>query len=240
MPNKSSHSEEMEDRAIRLLEAGKFRRAERVLKQMLASDPNCLAAHFQLARVYWNTEEYECALVHARRTLRLNPFETNACLNLGLIYEFMGRDKQASYYYKRELSRHPDSGDTLFSIGRLYFDKHRWLQASKYLRRCFDLRYSFKLDDTVYKLGECYWKLRDLPSLIDVYRRYLAIAPKAPWAASNLGGALLRSGDPKNALRWLLKAKRLGGFSKNATSDLSEARRMLLKKSKQQKTITGK
>jgi Tfp pilus assembly protein PilF len=75
MINVGTCTEKMEDEAVRLFDGGKLRRAERVLKQMLASDPNCLPAHFQLARVYIRTGEYECALSHARRTLKLNPKE---------------------------------------------------------------------------------------------------------------------------------------------------------------------
>ena len=218
----------MEDEAIRLLESGKLRRAERLLKRLLANDPNSLTAHFQLARVYWRTEEYERALVHAHRTLRINPKEPNACLNLGLIYEFMGRDKLATYYYKRELSRDPDSAETLFNIGRLYFRKHRWLCASKYLRRCLDIGNLFKVEDTVYKLGECYCKLHDLQSFIDVYTRYLKMVPNASWAAANLGGALLRTRDHRDAVRWLTRAKQLGNRKKSVAVDLARAKKMLM------------
>jgi tetratricopeptide (TPR) repeat protein len=224
----STNTEKMEDEAIRLLESGKLRRAERVLKGLLANDPDSLAAHFNLARVYWSTEEYECALLHARRTLRLNPKEPNACLNLGLIYEFMRRDKLASHYYKRELSRDPGSTETLFNIGRLYFNNHRWLRASKYLRRCFDLGNLFRVEDTVYKLGECYCKLYDLQSFIDIYKRYLQMVPNAAWAAANLGGALLRAKDYRHAVLWLSRAKQLG-VKHSVDVDLARAKKMVMK-----------
>jgi len=217
----------MEDEAIRLLESGKLRRAEGVLKRLLANNPNCLAAHFHLARVYRRTKEYKRALHHARRTLRLNPREPNACLNLGLIYEFTGRYKLAIHYYKRELSRDPESPETLFNIGRLYFNRHRWLRASKYLRRCFDIGNLFRIEDTVYKLGECYCKLHDLHSFIDVYRRYLKMVPNASWAATNLGCALLRTKDYTPAVRWLTRAKQLGNRKRSVAMELARAKEML-------------
>ncbi len=221
----------MEEKAVCLLESGKLRRAERLLKRMLAIDPDCLAAHFNLARVYWRTEENKRALHHGRRTLKLNPKEANAALNVGLIYEFMGRDKLAAHYYKRELSPYPNSAETLFNIGRLYFNWHRWFRASEYLRRCFDIGYSFRVEDTVYKLGECYCELRDLQSFIDVYRRYLQMVPKAPWAAYNLGGALLRTKDYKHAVLWLTRAKQLGNRKKHVVIELAKAKKMLKKES---------
>lgn len=125
MSNRANTSETMlEDRAVQLIDRGQLRRAESVLKRMLADDPNCLPAHFHLARLYRRTKQYQRALYHARRTLRLHPQEANACLNLGLIYEFMGNDRRAAAYYRKELSRHPNSGETLYNIGRLYFNRH--------------------------------------------------------------------------------------------------------------------
>jgi len=226
------NTDKMEDEAIRLLDSGEIRRAERILTQMLVSDPNCLSAHFHLARVYRRTKEYRRALQHARRTLKLNPKEPNAFLNLGLIYEFMGQDKLAVSSYKRELLRDPDNAETLFNIGRLYFNRHRWLHASEYLRRCFDIGYLFRVEDTVYKLGECYYKLNDLHSFIDIYTRYLQIAPNAAWAATNLGCALLRAKDYKHAVLWLSKGKQLGNRKKSIAAELVRANEMLMKESK--------
>ena len=214
----------MEDKAVRLLDSGKLRRAERVLKRMLANDPNCLPAHFQLARVYIRTGEYGCALRHARRTLKINPKEPNASLNLGLIYDIMGRANYANLHYKKELSLYADSPETLFYIGRLHFGKHQWRRASKYLRRCFDVGYSHKVDDTVYKLGECYIALRDLQSFIDVYTRYLEMVPNASWAATNLGRALFRAKDYKRAILWLIRARQLGNKDENVAAELAKAR----------------
>jgi Tfp pilus assembly protein PilF len=91
----------LEDKAIELLEKGHLRRAERVLKRMLMHDPNHLPAHFHLARVYRRTKQYDLALCHGRRTLRLNPLEKNASLNLGLIYEFIGNDRRRLFIIER-------------------------------------------------------------------------------------------------------------------------------------------
>src|SRR5690349_16717127 len=159
----------MEDVAVRFLDSGKIRRAERTLKQMLEINPDCLAAHFHLARVYRKTKQYELGLHHARRVLRLNPKERNACLNLGLIYELMGKEKLATVYYKKELSQNPGSSETLWNFGRLAFRKKRWRQASLYLRRCFDYGFLFDIDETVQKLGFCYYKLQDLAAYIALY-----------------------------------------------------------------------
>ena len=175
--------DKMEDEAVELLDGGKLRRAERVLKRMLAIDPNCLAAHFNLARVYRRTKQYKIALYHARRTLKLNPKEPNAFLNLALIYEEMGRHEMALLYYRKELAQNPFSADTLWNRGRLYFKRHRWLSASEDLNRCFIMGFPFELDETVFKLGYCYYKRNDVKSYINLHSRYMESFPNSYSAA---------------------------------------------------------
>lgn len=201
---------DLELEASRLLESGKLPRAERILKKMLAENPNSIAAHFHLARIYRRTRKYECALKHARRTLRLNPQEQNARLNLAIIYEEMGKEHLAVSYYKKELERNPGSVETLRNLGRLYFDMHRWSDSRRCLLRLIDTGYLNELEDTVYKAGYCCYKLRDLQGYVDVYRRYLRMAPKTPWAAANLGCALLRAKQYHDAVFWLTRAHELG------------------------------
>jgi Tfp pilus assembly protein PilF len=231
----------LEDRAVQLIDRGQLRRAESVLKRMLADASNCLPAHFHLARVYRRTKQYQLALYHGRRTLRLRPQETNACLNLGLIYEFMGNDRQAALYYRKELSHNPNSAETLYNIGRLYFNRHRWREASTYLVRCLDTGFKHEIEDTVDKLGLCYYKLGDVQSYIDLHTRYLKMFPRAFWAAANLGRALLYTQDYKGAVRWLSVASRRKN-KKSVLLDLARAKKMLANgkgRSRRSKPVRG-
>jgi Tfp pilus assembly protein PilF len=217
----------MEDKAVQFIERGDLSRAGTILKSMLADDVNCLPAHFHLARLYRRTKRYQLALYHGRRTLRLRPQEANARLNLGLIYECMGNDKRAAFYYKGELSRNPTSAETLYNIGRLYFNRRRWRQASKYLARCFDTGFRYEIDDTADKLGLCYCNIGDTESYIDLYTRYLKMFPRAFWAAANLGRALLYRRDYKGAIHWLSIASQRRKNKKAVLCDLARAKKML-------------
>ncbi len=201
--------EELEDKAVSLLDSGKLRRSERVLKEILELAPCSVFPHFHLARVYRRTGQYQLALFHGRRVLRLNPTKRNACLNVGLIYDLMERDKLAISYYKRELSTNPDSVETLFNIGRLYFGKRQWRKAAKYLRSAFDKRYMFRMADTVHKLGKCYYNFRAAQDFISVHSQYLLMFPRSPWAAANMARALMAAKQYQNAVLSFMRAKRL-------------------------------
>jgi Tfp pilus assembly protein PilF len=101
---------------------------------------------------------------NTEEALKLMPHERNAHLNLGMVYEFMGNDRRAVVHYKKELFRYPNSAETLYNIGRLYFENHRWLQASRYFERCFDLGVMHQMEDTVDKIGLCYYRLKNVQS----------------------------------------------------------------------------
>lgn len=217
----SMDSDELEDKAVRFLESGRLKDSAQILKQMLAKDRNCLAAHFHLARVYWRMGRYKGALKHASRTLALHPNEPNANLNLGVIYEAVGRYKEAIAQYKKELALNPNSLEALWNLGRLYYDKHRWLSASKCLQRCFDLGYMIEIDDTVDKLGMCYRNMKDARSYIKLFERYVQMFPNAAWAYANLGRALLYVKKYKKAALRLSRANQLGC---NVSNDLKVAK----------------
>jgi len=219
----------LEIEAESLLEQRKLRRAERVLKRMLATDDKCIGAHFNLARVYRRTGQFKEALYHGRKTLRLNPKEKNAHLNVAIIYEVMGHRKQAIRHYKNELAGYPNSAQTLWNLGRLYFDMHRWLDASRCLRNCFDLDYEVEIEDTMDKLGICYQKLGAVQEYIEVFTRYVQMFPSAAWAYVNLGRALLWTGDYRGAVLRLGRAKRLDP-NRRVTEDLERAKQLLAKK----------
>ena len=217
---------ELEDKIDLLIDEGKNRRAERLLRRMLETQPNSVFAHFHLARVYRRINQDERALYHAHRTLSLSPGEANARLNLGLIYECMGRTALAFRNYKRELKRNPDSLLTRFNLGHLYFNKHQWRRASQCFQRCFDARFPYAVEEMVHKLGHCYFKLNDVHACIELYKNYVLLEPDSDWATANLGSAMLHAKDYKGAVLRLTRAARLGS---SVEDDLAKAKKLYRK-----------
>ena len=86
----------------------------------------------------------------------------------------------------------------------------------------------FEIEDTVYMLTTCYFKLHDHQSYIDTFTKYVQMFPSASWAFANLGRALLEAKDYKGAFLRLSTAKRLGHW-KSVDVELAHARKMLRK-----------
>lgn len=220
--------QKLEDRATRLLESGRLRQAERILCGLLKQDPQSVPAHFHLARVYTRMKSYSKALSHAQEVMRCNPNEPNVNLNLAIIYESLEKYTLAFRHYEAELLQNPDNVETLWNAGRLYFKKKRWKKASQLLRRCFDIGYLFEIEDTLYKLGYCFFKLKDSRSYVEIYRRYLQMVPDCGWAAANLGCRLFSLKHYHGAAYWLSIAQQVGTKA-SVRNELARARRMASK-----------
>jgi len=225
MKRRPNNLEELEDRAERLLDSGRISAAEKILKRMLTLDENCVGAHFNLTRVYKRKGAFAQAILHGKRTIELSPRETNASLNLGIAYEGVGDTKRAAACYRKELSRDLLNLPALWNFGQLLFEQHRWKQASRCLQRCFDLGYRHEEEETLWKLGRCYFEMNDVRSFIAAYERYANERPDSSWAAANLGRALLHAKEFQRAGVWLLRAKRLGARSKDVDEDIQAAKK---------------
>jgi tetratricopeptide (TPR) repeat protein len=199
--------DEMEKKADDLIDRNRLRAAERILLKMLAADPKSIGAHFNLVRVYNRTNQFDRAVIHGRRTLRLSPKEQNASVNLGISYDLMGKPDRALVYYKRELKREPGNPLAHWWMGRLYFEKRQWRKAMRHLEKCNGIGGEEGDAETVYKLCRCYNELNDILSYLRAYKEYLHRVPNAAWAASSLAGGLMHAKEFKRAIFWYQKAE---------------------------------
>lgn len=230
-------ADEMERKAVEYFDAGSLSLSKRYCDKLLASDPDNIAAHFYLTRICWRKGMLKSALHHAKRVLQLNPSEGNAFLNLGLVYESLGNLKMAVTCYRKELAQNPFSGETLFNIGHLYFGARRWKKAITYLLQYVQMGFPFRQEDALFHLGNCYSEIDDLRGYIDAYTRYVSAHPNTGWALANLGSALLRSKDYKEAILKLSRAKRVG-TRLSVDRKLATAKRMLERETKVQNAAT--
>jgi tetratricopeptide (TPR) repeat protein len=131
-------------------------------------------------------------------------------LNIGLSYEFNKNYRRALYYYKKEIILNPSSQEACYNIGNFFYEKNQWKKAIPYLEKCFESGYKNNIDQTVYNLGTCYYKLRKIDLYILLYSRFLQINNKAAWAAYNLAGAYFDKHQYKRAALMYSKARKLG------------------------------
>jgi tetratricopeptide (TPR) repeat protein len=96
---KESNIKDIENKALSFYDKRVFSKAKRLFLRLLDKDSNNIAAHFYLTRIYCIENNIRKSIYHGLKTLKLNPNEKNANLNIGLSYEFNKNYRRALYYY---------------------------------------------------------------------------------------------------------------------------------------------
>jgi len=88
--------------------AGRFNDSAGLYKQALEKSPGDNNIKYNLAMAFLNNEDYQNAAYWLKEVVKNNPRDTDACYNLGVIYEsFLPDYDQAIFYYRQFLKYAP-------------------------------------------------------------------------------------------------------------------------------------
>ena len=105
--------------ALRQVEEGNLAEAEKTLKDALAADLFYGPAHNNLGVVYYRQEKYYMAAWEFQYAAKAMPYSPEPRNNLGLVYETVGRLKEAEAWYDKALSLQPDNPELMGSLCRI-------------------------------------------------------------------------------------------------------------------------
>ncbi len=197
------------DRARGIEAAGDPDGAIRVLREMLARDPEGTSAAYDiLGSCYIAKNELDPAEENLRRALDLNPLLMNAHYRLGWIAEKRGRLEDAEAAYLRETEITPGHLKAFYNLARIYQTTGKLDLAREALDRCIEV-------DPKFPLPYLYQARLDLVRG-ERYEEAIGLALKAldlgpDGAARSLAYGLLaelykRTGDPARSREYAAKA----------------------------------
>ncbi|MGC9348291.1 MAG: tetratricopeptide repeat protein [Anaerolineae bacterium] len=103
------------------IDAGDYEGAVTELEALLESDPSNAEAHFQLALVYFNLQQFDLAREHFNRSVELEPDRAGAVHhNLGVLAYQIGDLDTALVEFNAALEVDPDDPDTYYQRGATY------------------------------------------------------------------------------------------------------------------------
>jgi tetratricopeptide (TPR) repeat protein len=103
--------------------------AEREWRMALEAYPSAQLLN-NLGLVYAGSKQYDGAIEYFQRSMRLRPNNTDAHLNLGRIYEALGRTREAELQLHAAVALAPLSIQTRNELGSLYFASGRLAEAA--------------------------------------------------------------------------------------------------------------
>ena len=227
------------------------RDAENQALEALKVDPDNLAAHRLLARMYVRAlgdmsaselqkESLAKATEQFQAILKLDPKDTSSALWLARLYRFENEHAEAEKVLRAVLLRDADNGPALEQLSQLLIDEGRSQDAVDLLSKAAGASSSPEIYDL---LGDAYSQNKDYPHAEEAYRQAMEADPDDPGHRHGLAQALLSQdkysaaleqykkltelepGTAENYLRMAQLYRRLGKYDE-AESSLLRAKQL--------------
>jgi tetratricopeptide (TPR) repeat protein len=231
--------------------AQRNREAENQAREVLKLDPDNLAAHKLLARIYvrelgdmsaseLQKESLAKASEQFQAILKLDPKDTSSALWLARLYRFENEHAEAEKVLRSVLERDADNGPALEQLSQLLIDEGRAQDAVDLLSKAAGASSSPEIYDL---LGDAYSQAKDYPNAEGAYRKAVEADPDDPGHRHGLAQALLSQdkysaaleqfkklselepGTAENYLRMAQLYRRLGNYDQ-AESSLLRAKQL--------------
>jgi tetratricopeptide (TPR) repeat protein len=169
-------------------------------KTMDLDDPHP-EVQMRIAEALWGTRELESSRQHYLVGLRQDPGNTGILLDLGELLDELGRDQEADEKFRRAIELAPEEPAGYFCHGRWLMRRGRDNDALAAFCKVL------QLDPTCVgahlKIGELYYRRRDLPAARKHLRAELLLRPQDPQVLIGLSNLLLDTGQNRAAVACL-------------------------------------
>ena len=186
------------DLALAHYRSGRTDLAERLFRDLLAVDPNDLAACTNLGLVLMARGKLTDASVQFHRALELEPELAEAHLSLGNVFRAQGASDQATARYYQALSLKPNIAAVYSNLGGLCLDQNKLDEAIIWFQHALAIKPD--LAEAHNNLANLLQSLGRLDDAVKCYCNALAIRPDDPTVHNNLGNLLLAQGRREESI----------------------------------------
>ena len=192
--------------------AGNTDKSENYILKAVKLSPNDAKANLTAGRIFMQKQEFETALPYVKKAVELEPSNTKSIRNLAQIYYDTGQLEESIQTYEIAIDKETDrevKADLYFNLGILY-NRVGNLEEAEY-------NFINALDENpddieaVMGMAQVFENAEKWRKAEKFYRELIAIDPDNPDHYRGMSRVLLQQGEPDESLRYLEKAKRLGG-----------------------------
>jgi len=105
------------------------------LARVLQSDSTNVTAQVELANIFYDTGNWNDAIVHYRSALRKDSSQVSALVDLGVCYYNLGDAEEAERHFSLALNRDPHQPVALFNLGIVSERRKAYRQAMEFYHR---------------------------------------------------------------------------------------------------------
>ncbi len=167
------------------------------LREIIASEPDIIDAHFALGSIYMSAGLLKEAIPEFQRVLALNPQDTFTALNLGVCRVELGQPDQAEKFILDYLKSGPQDPELYLFLGRVNYNQKKLDQAAAYYEKALALSPTSAI--TCNWLAAVEMVRGDLDKAEARLRQAIELNPRLATAHYNLGQVLLKKGQGPEA-----------------------------------------
>ena len=192
--------------------AGNTVKSEDYILKAVALSPNDATVNITAGQIFMQKQDFDAALPYVKKAVELEPSNTKSIRNLAQIHYDMGQLEKSIQTYEVAIDKETDrevKADLYFNLGILY-NKVGNLEEAEY-------NFTNALDENpddveaVMGMAQVFENAEKWRKAEKFYRELIAIDPENPDHYRGMSRVLLQQGEPDESLRYLEKAKRLGG-----------------------------
>ena len=192
--------------------AGNTDKSEDYILKAVALSPDDATVNVTAGQIFMQKQDFEAALPYVKKAVELEPSNTKSIRNLAQIYYDTGQLEESIQTYEIAIDKETDrevKADLYFNLGILY-NRVGNLEEAEY-------NFINALDENpddieaVMGMAQLFENAEKWRKAEKFYRELIAIDPDNPDHYRGMSRVLLQQGEPDESLRYLEKAKRLGG-----------------------------
>ena len=192
--------------------AGNTDKSEDYILKAVALSPDDANVNLTAGQIFMQKQEFEIALPYIQKAVELEPSNTKSIRNLAQVYYDMGQLEKSIQTYEVAIDKETDrevKADLYFNLGILYNKVGNLEEAEYHFTNALDEN----PDDVeaVMGMAQVFENAEKWRKAEKFYRELIAIDPENPDHYRGMSRVLLQQGEPDESLRYLEKAKRLGG-----------------------------
>jgi tetratricopeptide (TPR) repeat protein len=207
--------------ASRLMQQGKFREAEPIIRQALAQRPTDVQIMHMLAAALHETGRTGEAIELMQRALKLQPQAAPLHGHLGEMYRRDGNFGKAIEHSERAVALQPGAAEAHNLLAVAYSQAGQFEKALAAYDRAIAIQPGHVA--AIGNRGNVLRQMKRLPEAEAAYRQALAINPNHPETLNNLGTVLRDQGKAREAIEFYRKATSLKRGYVDAASNLALA-----------------
>ena len=201
--------------------AGNTDKSENYILKAVKLSPNDTKANLTAGRIFMQKQEFETALPYIQKAVELEPSNTKSIRNLAQIYydlalldssRYTERLEKSIQTYEVAINKEMDrevKADLYFNLGILYTKVNNLGEAEYNFMNALDE--NPEDIEAVMGMAQVFETAKKWRKAEKFYRELIAVDPDNPDHYRGMSRVLLQQGEPDESLRYLEKAKRLGG-----------------------------